>query len=319
MKKLTTLLLALAAVACSSDITVEAPKGAAIEFENIFVENATRAVALTKENIQDFGVYGFVESSGKQGQIFNNTRVYRSGEQFCYDIPQYWIGGAQYYFTAIAPYQDAKWSYSATSAAEGTIEFNNLAAAASQDLIFAYIKPEKTPDTIESKPAAVSFNFHHILSRVKFSFKNGFASTANITLKVTDVKISDAHARGTLDLSNGVLATSWNALGSMQADFGDTTVENNAENIMEPGATAQSAHLYLIPVKANYTVHFNITLYQAGIELGHYNRSATLTVDMERGKSYEFKAVLDHTNTSDHGALNTIEFQVGNINGWTNN
>lgn len=318
MKKVTIALLALAAVACSSDITVEAPKGAAIEFENIFVENATRAVALTKENIQDFGVYGFVESSGKQGQIFNNTRVYRSGEQFCYDIPQYWIGGAQYYFAALAP-KDAAWVYSPINAKNGTIEFNNAVAAAQQDIVFDFVAPERTPESITSKPRAVAFNFHHILSRVKFSFKNGFASTANITLKVTDVKISDAHARGTLDLSNGVLATSWNALGSMQAVFGDTTVENNAENIMEPGATAQSDHLYLIPAKANYTVHFNITLYQAGIELGHYNRSATLTVDMERGKSYEFKAVLDHTNTSDHGALNTIEFQVGNINGWTNN
>ena len=319
MKKLTTLLLALAAVACSSDITVEAPKGAAIEFENIFVENATRAVALTKENIQDFGVYGFVESSGKQGQIFNNTRVYREGnDTFKYDIPQYWIGGAQYYFAALAP-KDAAWVYSPINATNGTIEFNNAVAAAQQDIVFDFVAPERTPESITSKPRAVAFNFHHILSRVKFSFKNGFASTANITLKVTDVKISDAHARGTLDLSNGVLATSWNALGSMQAVFGDTTVENNAENIMEPGATAQSAHLYLIPAKANYTVHFNITLYQAGIELGHYNRSATITVDMERGKSYEFKAVLDHTNTSDHGALNTIEFQVGNINGWTNN
>ena len=186
-------------------------------------------------------------------------------------------------------------------------------------MLFDFVAPERTPESITSKPGEVSFNFHHILSRVKFSFKNGFASTSNITLKVTDVVITNAHARGTLDLNNGQLAAAWNAVDTMEADFGDTTVENNAENIMDSGATAQSAHLYLIPAKASYTVHFNITLYQAGIELGHYNRSATITVDMERGKSYEFKAVLDHTNTSDHGALNTIEFQVGNINGWTNN
>ena len=321
MRKFLIALAAVAVVSCSTELTIDAPKGAVIEFDNAFVNNSTStraAVDITKDNIEDFGVFGWVEASNNQGQIFNNTPVTKQDGKFVYDTAQYWIGGAQYYFAALAP-KDAAWVYTPINAKNGTIEFNNAVAAAQQDIVFDFVAPDRTPESITSKPRAVAFNFHHILSRVKFSFKNGFASTANITLKVTDVKISDAHARGTLDLSNGVLATSWNALGSMQADFGDTTVENNAENIMEPGATAQSAHLYLIPVKANYTVHFNITLYQAGIELGHYNRSATLTVDMERGKSYEFKAVLDHTNTSDHGALNTIEFQVGNINGWTNN
>ena len=105
----------------------------------------------------------------------------------------------------------------------------------------------------------------------------------------------------------------------MEADFGDTTVENNAENIMDSGATAVSSHLYLIPAKATYNVRFNVTLYQAGVELGHYNRLATITLDMERGKSYEFKATLDQNNTADHGALNPIEFIVGNVGSWNPN
>ena len=317
MKKLTTLLLALAAVACSSDITVEAPKGAAIEFENIFVENATRAVALTKENIQDFGVYGFVESSGKQGQIFNNTRVYRSGEQFCYDIPQYWIGGAQYYFTAIAPYQDAKWSYSATSAAEGTIEFNNLAAAASQDLIFAYIKPEKTPDTIESKPAAVSFNFRHILSRVKFAFTNGFAADSNITLEVSGVKITNAAASGSITVSEGTFGD-WTATGDMPIVFGDAALENQS-SVMGAGDAAKSDNYFLIPAARTYNVEFIVTLYQAGVKFGPYTRTANIYMDIEMGRSYELKATLNPKNTSSNGALEPIEFTVGNIESWTEN
>ena len=319
MRKFLIALAAVAVASCSTEITIDAPKGAVIEFGNHFVNNSTRAaVDITKDTIDDFGVFGWVEADEKQGLIFNNTLVYKQDGKFIYQTPQYWIGGAQYYFAALAP-KEAAWKYSPLNAQNGTISFNNAVAGAEQDLLFDFVVPERTPESITSKPGEVSFNFHHILSRVKFSFKNGFASTSNITLKVTDVVITNAHARGTLDLNNGQLAAAWNAVDTMEADFGDTTVENNAENIMDSGATAVSSHLYLIPAKATYNVRFNVTLYQAGVELGHYNRSATLTLDMERGKSYEFKATLDPNNTADHGALNPIEFQVGNINGWTNN
>lgn len=319
MRKFLIALAAVAVASCSTEITIDAPKGAVIEFGNHFVNNSTRAaVDITKDTIDDFGVFGWVEADEKQGLIFNNTLVYKQDGKFIYQTPQYWIGGAQYYFAALAP-KEAAWKYSPLNAQNGTISFNNAVAGAEQDLLFDFVAPERTPESITSKPGEVSFNFHHILSRVKFSFKNGFASTSNITLKVTDVVITNAHARGTLDLNNGQLAAAWNAVDTMEADFGDTTVENNAENIMDSGATAVSSHLYLIPAKATYNVRFNVTLYQAGVELGHYNRSATLTLDMERGKSYEFKATLDQNNTADHGALNPIEFIVGNVGSWNPN
>ena len=319
MRKFLIALAAVAVASCSTELTIDAPKGAVIEFGNHFVNNSTRAaVDITKDTIDDFGVFGWVEADEKQGLIFNNTLVYKQDGKFIYQTPQYWIGGAQYYFAALAP-KEAAWKYSPLNAQNGTISFNNAVAGAEQDLLFDFVAPERTPESITSKPGEVSFNFHHILSRVKFSFKNGFASTSNITLKVTDVVITNAHARGTLDLNNGQLAAAWNAVDTMEADFGDTTVENNAENIMDSGATAVSPHLYLIPAKATYNVRFNVTLYQAGVELAHYNRLATITLDMERGKSYEFKATLDQNNTADHGALNPIEFIVGNVGSWNPN
>ena len=314
MKKVTIALLALAAVACSSDFIVDAPKGAAIEFDNLFVENATRATDLTKDNEQDFGVFGFVESGSKQGQIFDNTRVYREGEGFKYDIPQYWIGGAQYYFTAIAPYQGAKWSYSATSAAEGTIKFDNSAANASQDLIFAYIKPEKTQDTIESKPAAVSFNFRHILSRVKFAFTNGFAADSNITLEVSGVKITNAAASGSIAVTEGTFGD-WTATGDMPIVFGDAALENQS-SVMGAGDAAKSDNYFLIPAARTYNVEFIVTLYQAGVKFGPYTRTANIYMDIEMGRSYELKATLNPKNTSSNGALEPIEFTVGNIDNW---
>ena len=77
MKKVFIALSALVAVACSNALTIDAPKNAMIEFDNAFVENSTRlAIDITKDNINDFGVYGWVVKGDEQGQIFNNTLVY---------------------------------------------------------------------------------------------------------------------------------------------------------------------------------------------------------------------------------------------------
>ena len=294
-----------------------------IEFDNAFVENSTRlAIDITKDNINDFGVFGWVVKGDEQGQIFNNTLVYKQDGKFVYQTPQYWIGGAQYHFAALAPMQNAAWEYSPANALNGTITFDNEKAMAQQDVVFDFVSPEITPDEITSKPDAVEFNFHHILSRVKFSFKNCFAASSNITLKVTDIAISNVYAKGSIDVIGGNLDNSWNVSkvdeNIMPLVFGNTALANGA-TIMASGDVATSDHLYLIPTSATYNISFSVTLYQAGVELGHYNRSATVTVNMEKGKSYELKANLNHTNTSDKGELAPIEFTVGNIGDWNTN
>ena len=78
MKKLFIAILAVAGLAaCSQDMTLETPKGAAIAFDNAFVNNSTRiATDITVDNLQDFGVYGsVVNNQGQQGLIFNNQEV----------------------------------------------------------------------------------------------------------------------------------------------------------------------------------------------------------------------------------------------------
>ena len=317
MRKFLIALAAVAVASCSTEITIDAPKGAVIEFGNHFVNNSTRAaVDITKDTIDDFGVFGWVEADEKQGLIFNNTLVYKQDGKFIYQTPQYWIGGAQYYFAALAP-KEAAWKYSPLNAQNGTISFNNAVAGAEQDLLFDFVAPERTPESITSKPGEVSFNFHHILSRVKFSFKNGFAPTSNISLEVQDVHITNAYADGTINVANGVLAADWAVENEWNIAFGNTAIENRADAVMLPTDVAKTAHLYLIPTDATYNVTFKVVLYQAGVRLREYNRSASVTVDMERGKSYELKATLDQNNTADHGALSPIEFTVGNVSDWS--
>ena len=313
MKKIFIAIMAVAAaVSCSQELTVDAPKGAAIAFDNAFVENATRAADYTADNIKNFSVYGFI-TKDTEGAIFTDQKVAGSNAAgFTYSPAQYWVGGATYSFSALVPYEGRHWTYKATNSGNGVISFNNQTAVANQDLLFAYAT-RTTPASITAAPEAVAFTFDHVLSRVKFSFVNGFGDGQNITLKVTNVNITNAYANGTLALENGVLAEAWTpADKNLNVAFGDAGQE------LAVNAEGETTHYYLIPAEDTYEVTFTVAIYQSGVLVDTYDRTATVTVALERGKSYDLQATLTANNTSDDGALYPIEFTVGTVNGWEN-
>ena len=333
MKKIFIAILAVAGLAaCSQDMTLETPKGAAIAFDNAFVNNSTRATDITVGNLKDFGVYGsVVNNQGQQGLIFKNQEVKKNGNAYSYSPAQYWIADAQYDFVAIAPYQengDGKtptWTYATTTeddAKNGTLTFYNDRAAANQDLLFASETAVETPASITSKPDAVSFTFNHLLSRVKFTFVNGFASGSNITLKITDVHITDTYKSGTIDVANGEVANTWtvednnNNKKNLNVDFNDA----GTEFLAEAGGSASTEHHYLIPAQASYNITFNVELKQAGVSVGNYDRTATVNaLNLQKGQSYELKATLNASNTSDQGEIYPIEFTVNSVENWKPN
>ena len=317
----------MAMAACSNEDVISRPARPMIGFDNAFVENSTRANNdLTKSNLNDFSVYGSVAKNGSEGQIFKNQLVKKSGEQFLYTPPQYWVDNATYCFAAFAPYTDAKWSYSTTYAENGTITFDNEAAQANQDFLYAY-QTRTTGAAITEAPAPVSFTFNHMLSRVKFEFTNGFAAANNITFRVREATITNLHKSGTLAVTNGAVAEAWSVADNTKAEnvfakkFGDVNIfEGTApeDNIIAAGAKASSEHFYLIPANASYNVTFTVALYQAGVLVDTYNRTATLSYNMQPGYSYDIKATLNPSNTSDEGQIFPIEFQVSGVNDWAN-
>lgn len=315
MKKLFIAIMAVAAaVSCSQELTVDAPKGAAIAFDNAFVENATRAADIDAEGIKavGFGVTGYiVNTAGDQGKIFNNQKVAWSGSAYTYSPAQYWTAGNTYTFAALVPYTGAQWTYAATDAFNGEISFNNALAAANQDLLYSY-HSETMPESIVSTPAAVEFTFNHILSRVKFSFKNGFGEGENITLKVKDVVVTNVHSNGTVAVVDGAVQDWTVGESTFNRAFG-----NAGENILAVGAKGTTEHFYFIPAAATYNLTFVVELYQANVLADTYNRTANVTLSLEKGKSYELTATLNNLNTSDDGELYPIEFKVEDVNEWT--
>jgi hypothetical protein len=315
--------------ACTTEQTIVAPQNEAIGFDT-FVDNSTRANDVTTETIEDFGfgVYASVTNgAGQSGLILTNEEVSYDGA-WGYANTQYWVAGNDYNFTAIAPYTDAKWTYAPEDgkmAQHGVISFNNREAAANQDLVFASAS-RKVTEAPTAKPEAVKFTFNHMLSRVRFSFANGFQSAGNIELAVSNVHITDAYANGTLAVENGAPVAAWTNLANKDLDvnFGVVAYDNSdvefkataAERIAE-GTKLSSEYFYLIPnaEATAYEVTFDVTLFQAGVEIDTYSHTVTLKCAMNRGVSYDIKTTLTEKNTSDE-EIYPIEFTVEAVNNW---
>lgn len=318
-----------ALAACTTEQTIVAPQNEAIGFDT-FVDNSTRANDVTTETIKDFGfgVYASVTNgAGQSGLILTNEEVSYDGA-WGYSNTQYWVAGNDYNFTAIAPYTDAKWTYAPKEgkmAQHGVISFNNREAAANQDLVFASASREVTVAPT-AKPEAVKFTFNHMLSRVRFSFANGFQSAGNIELAVSNVHITDAYAKGTLAVEDGAPVAAWTNLANKDLDvkFGVVAYDNSdvefkataAERIAE-GTKLSSEYFYLIPNAAvtAYEVKFDVTLFQAGVEIDKYSHTVELKCAMNLGVSYDIKTTLTEKNTSNE-EIYPIEFTVEAVNNW---
>lgn len=312
MKKILFAAAALVAlVSCNNDEVISRPEGAAIGFDNTFVENTTRAATDLTKGTFDFGVYGTVAKGGANALIFDNQQVAADGT---YSPVQYWVAGAEYTFTAFAPYTNAKWAYAATDAYNGTVTFNNAAALGEQDFIFA--NADRTTDaTINAAPAKVGFTFGHMLSKVAFKFTNNFVDN-NITLKVYNVKVNNAAANGTMPVVDGIDGE-WTGAGDYARAFGPATADEVA-TIANAGGQLTTEHFYLIPVERAYNITFDVVLYQAGVELQTYNHEINTTIAFEKGKSYSVNAALTPENVNPDEQLYPIEFQVDAVEEWVN-
>ena len=323
MKKTICLGIALLALmtACSNDKDNEPnPNTAPIEFSNMFVNHSTRAGVITTANLKDFSVYGFM--TAPDGVVFDGQLVSRqgTGDVWTYTDTQYWSANKQYWFSAIAPGTDAAWTFTpiTTAAASynggGTIEFDNGASGgnAQQDLLYAFANVTCTTPATQDK---VALTFNHLLSRVRFSFTNTFTND-NIQLAVTDVTITDANSKGSIDMN--VATPAWTiptTSTTFSVPFGNVTGIN-------PGAAALSTSAaFLIPADQAYTVTFKVQMYEGkGSQLAAtYDHSVTLAkIDMKPGHSYEFTAALGSDNVDPDHELYPIEFTVSEVTEWAN-
>ena len=320
MKKAFVAILSLAAlVACSQDSVVKTPDSTAISFDNMFVENKTRAAAdpsTTTANIDEFAVWGF--RGDAQELVFNNERVYKEGDVWTYDHLQYWMEGKDYFFGAVSPVNHENVTVDTKDMSKdglGTISFTNTDG--SVDLIYA----EKVVYASEIKPSApekVKLQFAHLLSRVKFSFKYNFPNELT-TVAVKNIKINNSPANGSIDVTEARADWSWNIPqngATMLVDFGH--VENGNEFAAMDTYYESDKYRLIIPTDEtrNHDITFDVVVYNNHVEAETYSISTTLKDKaFVQGKSYNIVTEITPDNIVD-GGLKPIEFDVIEVEEW---
>ncbi|MBO7265140.1 MAG: fimbrillin family protein [Alistipes sp.] len=307
----------VAMVACTNDITVMEQAPSAISFENSFVENKTRAAvdpSITTATIDAFDVWGFMDDPN--GLMFDAQRVTKGEAGWTYSPLQFWAEDHNYYFYAVAPVDNANIVVNKDLNIQGlgTIDFTNTDGAV--DLLYA----EKQESTYDENVAtngheSVKFTFAHLLSKIKFTFTNGFPEGTS-SLKIEDLKISQAPSKGTVTLNDDNAGRTW-AITENNAtlDFGHV----NGGAALVPNQSEESdVERLTIPADANvrYQIDFKVTLYTGSNVAMVSNK----TVYLENqafviGKNYNITATIDQTNIAEE-ALKPIEFDVVEVEEW---
>lgn len=306
MKKL---FFAIAAVvtlsACVNDETVRTVGRQAIDFSGAFVENATRSEdpSTTTESIQEFYVWAYLNQV--DGIVFDDERVYGGQGAWTYDEIQYWLPGNSYYFAAFAGDRTYVEGLPTTMEENGLGEITFTNNDGTNDILYAEYEAT-TPESITSMDK-VNFQFAHLLSKVKFTFKNGF-SNENNTIVVKNIQMA-APGVGTINLSADEFAW-YDQNGNVDLAFGDM---NLGERLAIGDAESSDVERLTIPAPATedapLVVTFTTELYN-GDQLG---ATAEKTVNISGiellpGRAYNFVATLNYDNILNEELL-PIEFE----------
>lgn len=312
MKKLFVVALAaIGMVSCVNEDVVSVKGGDAIAFDNAFIDNATRAAAdpsTTTASLDAFDVWAFMDSV--DGTVFEGENVTKSGVDWTYVNTQYWLPNHTYYFSALAPMDSANATVTpstdvvASKLGLGKVVFTNVDG--SEDLVYAK-KSVTTAADINIQPEAVKLQFQHLLSKVKFTFENGFTND-NAELVVKNITMT-APAAGTIDLAVADYSKGWVLSGGANYAFGDVAR-------LGRGDAGECANERLtIPASADYVynVTFTVDLYMGGVLAETFDETTTVTgVALEMGKAYNFKATLYAQNLG----LFPITFEVEKVEDW---
>ena len=323
MKKLFISVLAIAGVvACTQEQTLVQQGPAPMEFGAAFVENATRAdkaadPSITTATITGFDVWGFMDSA--EGVVFMDEDVTGSQGNFTYVNTQYWAPGHNYYFAALAPMNsknvtETLASGDAAKLGLGTIKFNVTDGA--EDLLYSAVGPIASPAANATTVEPVKFQFNHMLSKVKFSFTNGFDND-NAYIDVKNIKMV-VPKTGTIDLA----VADWWSTNQWVLDGTTTEIAfgDACNRTVRNGKQESADERIILPADATqkYTVTFDVVFYQ-GAKVA-YEGKKTVTIEnvaLEIGKAYNFKAELNASNvTADGSELLPIVFDVEEVKDW---
>lgn len=311
MKKL--LIFALAAmgmVACVKEEVTLVPEGSAISFENAFISNSTRGAVDPSTNsntLTGFNVWGFVKEY--DGTIFTKKEVKKVDGVWGYDGTQFWVPNQPYYFAALAPMNSANWDVElakdeAAKLGLGTVKFENIDGT--EDLLYA--KKKVDSKGLNEEMESVKFQFQHLLSKVKFTFKNGFP-TETASIIVSDVKM-EVPASAEIDLAQADYSKAWsNYSGTTVLEFG------NVEKLSYTKAAEVANERLTIPTPASqeYIITFHVELFMGALSVYEVDMTSKVTGhELAMGNAYNFTAEINNESLQ----LQEIVFDIQVVDSW---
>ena len=276
--------VAVAALAsCTNEEVVDMPQSRAIQF-GTFVNHSTRSgvTETTQDNLNKFFVFGNY-GEGTWTPVYTNVAVNggKVGDQTTWTPEQtaYWQANQKYNFGAYSNGGN-KLDNASFDAETQKLTFPNYTPNNNNDLIVAI------PETVNSNedPTAnekVGLSFQHMLSQVKFTFKN--TDSYDYTMKISDIKVeavTTSNGSASYDASNAVKLNWETSTGSQ----GQYTFDELADIAEVENEDTHSTTCFVIP-QSNKQLEVSFT--------------ATFSDKAGEIKSSKFKGKLAYTGTTE--------------------
>ena len=325
MKKTILATLAIASMmSCSNEELLEAPAQQAITFGNTFVENAPRTRAAydgsyTTNSLAQFQVYGIITNKDEEsGRLFTGNDVIKNGSEWTYTCAtQYWIPGNTYNFTAIVHGNEGDAISTDINALQQPTAIQLTDASVQKDILFAENGPITSTDPTWGEK--VSFTFRHLLSKVKFTVKNGITTQNGYKYKVENIQITNAAMEGTYTIGTGwgdVQATET----PFQPHFGhavaalneDASVAVEVGTPIEIGKSCESNfERLLIPATQQFNIQFDYYLYNGEQEIDVQLGKTLITKEMTLQAGHAYNFIINLANPGE-----PITFDVNAVEEW---
>ena len=246
--------------------------------------------------------------------VFDNEVVTKTTEGWSYKNLQYWMKGFDYFFGAVSPVNHKDVTVKTQTMSEtglGTISFKN--EKGDVDLLYAF-EDVYNGEINVSAPEKVGFQFAHLLSRVKFSFKYNFPNELT-TVAVENIKINNSPAEGSIDVTVARAGWTWvipQNGNNVVLDFGH--VEGAKQFAELDTYYGSDKYCLMIPTDESrpLNITFDIVFYQNGERAYTYSKESNLAKTFVQGKSYNIVAEI----TPKELELKPIEFKVIEVQGW---
>ena len=297
MKKI--LFVALAAVGLAACVQNEelavSHDGKAISFDNVYVENATKAAidgsyTAAKGNLDHFNVWATIGNNGQSTNIFENLAVTKNGGAWTYDaaLTQYWIPGNHYEFVGVV-------DGNVTVTDDACKMPVSIATNLSEQKDVLYVTASRTYNNGDVV-TPVHLQFKHLLAKAKFTVKNGISTEmSGYDYVVENITITNADNAAVYTIADG----EWAATSTYEADFGVVTKSAKAEGAKADrlgfGVSAESNWEHLVLPQANKELNIVVDykLYKDAVCVGNYTGTEMVAVvDLVAGKAYNFILVL---------------------------